>query len=81
MAYNVAVVGATGNVGKQMLSVLAERNFPVNEVHAIASQNSVGKEVSFGDTKTLVVENLDGFDFSGIDIVLSSGIDVEPDDS
>lgn len=72
MGYKVAIVGATGNVGKQMLSILAERNFPADEVFAVASKNSEGKEVSFGDTKTLIVQALDDFDFSGVDIVLSS---------
>ena len=71
MTYNIAVVGATGNVGREMLQTLLERNFPIGEVHAVASSRSAGHEVSFGD-KTLKVESLDGFDFSGIDIVLSS---------
>ena len=70
--YNIAVVGATGNVGRQMLAILAERNFPVGNVHAIASSNSKGKEVSFGESEILTIEALDEFDFSGIDIVLSS---------
>ena len=52
MSYNVAVVGATGNVGREMLSILAERQFPVGEVHALASRRSIGVEVSFGE-KTL----------------------------
>lgn len=72
MGYNVAVVGATGNVGKQMLAVLAERKFPVDKVYAVASQKSKGKEVSFGEDKTLIVEALDDFDFSKVQIVLSS---------
>jgi aspartate-semialdehyde dehydrogenase len=68
----VAVVGATGNVGREMLQTLAERNFPADEVYAVASERSVGKEVSFGDDRTLKVDTLDSFDFRGIDIVLSS---------
>jgi aspartate-semialdehyde dehydrogenase len=68
----VAVVGATGNVGREMLQTLAERNFPADEVYAVASERSVGKEVSFGDDRTLKVDDLDSFDFRGIDIVLSS---------
>ena len=72
MVYNVAVVGATGNVGKAMLSILAERNFPVGEVHALASRNSEGKEVSFGETKILTVKNLDTFDFKNTQIALFS---------
>ncbi|MGD9638069.1 MAG: aspartate-semialdehyde dehydrogenase [Alphaproteobacteria bacterium] len=72
MKYNVAVVGATGNVGREMLSILAERNFPVGKVYALASDRSIGKEVSFGEDDTLSVDNLKGFDFSKVDIVLSS---------
>ncbi len=71
MAYKVAVVGATGNVGHEMLSILNERNFPVSDVIALASERSVGKEVSFGD-EDLKVQDLAKFDFKGIDIVLSS---------
>ncbi|HKD46612.1 MAG TPA: aspartate-semialdehyde dehydrogenase [Rhizomicrobium sp.] len=71
MAYKVAVVGATGNVGREMLSVLAERQFPVSEVVALASTRSVGTEVSFGDG-TLKVKALDYFDFQGTDICLMS---------
>jgi len=71
MAYKVAVVGATGNVGREMLSVLAERQFPVSEVVALASTRSVGTEVSFGD-KILKIKALDYFDFKGTDICLMS---------
>ncbi|MCK5810557.1 MAG: aspartate-semialdehyde dehydrogenase [Cocleimonas sp.] len=69
--YDVAVVGATGAVGEVMLSILAERDFPVGTVYALASERSVGKRVSFGD-KTLVVENLAAFDFSKVQIGLFS---------
>jgi aspartate-semialdehyde dehydrogenase len=69
MSYKVAVVGATGNVGREMLSVLAERAFPVSEVVALASTQSIGKEVSFGDA-TLKVKALEYYDFKGTDIVL-----------
>ncbi|HEV8678190.1 MAG TPA: aspartate-semialdehyde dehydrogenase [Stellaceae bacterium] len=72
MGFNVAVVGATGNVGREMLTVLAERNFPADEVVALASSRSVGREVSFGEDDILKVEALDTFDFRGTDIVLSS---------
>jgi aspartate-semialdehyde dehydrogenase len=72
MSYTVAVVGATGNVGREILSTLAERNFPVDEVIALASSRSVGKEVSFGEKDILTVEDLATFDFDGVDIVLSS---------
>ncbi|MDX1950170.1 MAG: aspartate-semialdehyde dehydrogenase, partial [Rickettsiales bacterium] len=69
---NVAVVGATGNVGREMLDVLAQRNFPVNNVYAVASSRSVGREVSFGDDQTLKVQDLEYFDFSKCDIALFS---------
>jgi len=71
MKYRVAVVGATGNVGREILNVLAERDFPVSEVIALASSRSVGKEVSFGD-KILKTKNLENFDFSDVDICLMS---------
>jgi len=71
MSYKVAVVGATGNVGHEMLNILHERNFPVSEVVALASARSVGKEVSFGDDD-LKVQDLAKYDFKGTDIVLSS---------
>ena len=72
MGYRVAVVGATGNVGREMLSIMAERNFPADEVVALASSRSVGKEVSFGEDDILKIKDLETFDFRGIDIVLSS---------
>jgi aspartate-semialdehyde dehydrogenase len=72
MGYRVAVVGATGNVGREMLTTLAEREFPVDDVVALASSRSIGKEISFGEDKTLKVRDLETFDFKGIDIVLSS---------
>ena len=72
MGYRVAVVGATGNVGRELLSILAERNFPADTVVALASSRSVGMEVSYGEDDTLSVQNLDDYDFSNIDIVLSS---------
>jgi aspartate-semialdehyde dehydrogenase len=71
MGYNVAVVGATGNVGREMLEVLHERGFPADEVVAIASRRSVGTEVSYGDG-TLKVKALDNYDFSDTDIALMS---------
>jgi len=69
--YDIAVVGATGAVGETMLSILAERNFPVGKVYALASERSIGKPVKFGN-KTLRVENLDTFDFSKVQIGLFS---------
>jgi aspartate-semialdehyde dehydrogenase len=71
MGFKVAVVGATGSVGREMLGILAERAFPVDEVVALASRRSQGTEVSFGD-KILKVKALDTFDFSDIDICLMS---------
>jgi aspartate-semialdehyde dehydrogenase len=71
MGYSVAVVGATGNVGREMLEILAERDFPVSEVYAIASRRSQGTEVSFGD-RTLKCKDLEQFDFSGVDFCLMS---------
>jgi aspartate-semialdehyde dehydrogenase len=72
MGFKVAVVGATGNVGRELLTTLAERDFPADEVVALASSASVGREVSFGEDDVLRVQALDSFDFKGIDIVLSS---------
>ncbi len=71
MGYKVAVVGATGNVGREMLSILAERQFPADEVVALASRRSMGVECSYGD-KTLKVKALDHYDFSDVDICLMS---------
>ena len=71
MGYKVAVVGATGNVGREMLDILAERKFPAGEVVAVASRRSQGVECSFGD-KTLKVKAIDHFDFSDADICLMS---------
>ena len=71
MGYRVAVVGATGNVGREILNILAERQFPADEVAALASARSTGDEIDFGDSgKTLKVKNLDHFDFTGWDIAL-----------
>jgi aspartate-semialdehyde dehydrogenase len=71
MGYRVAVVGATGNVGREMLNILEEVNFPVDKIHAIASRKSIGLEVSFGD-KILKCEDVEQFDFSTVDVVLMS---------
>jgi aspartate-semialdehyde dehydrogenase len=71
MGYKVAVVGATGNVGREMMNVLSERKFPADEVHAIASRRSVGVEVSYGDA-TLKCQDLEQFDFSKMDFCLMS---------
>ena len=72
MGYKVAVVGATGNVGREILSVLSERDFPADEVVALASRKSVGKELSFGEDVVLTVRALEDFDFSGVDFGLFS---------
>lgn len=69
MGYKVIVAGATGNVGREMLNILAEREFPADEVAALASRRSLGTEVSFGE-KTIVTKDLDTFDFMGWDIAL-----------
>ena len=71
MGYKVAIVGATGNVGREMLDILAERGFPADEVVALASRRSLGTEVSFGD-RTLKVQALENYDFSDTDICLMS---------
>ena len=72
MGYKVAVVGATGAVGREMLSTLSERAFPISEIVALASSKSTGVEVSYGETKTLKVQDLDTYDFTGTDIALFS---------
>ena len=72
MGYRIAVVGATGNVGREILTVLSEREFPADEVVAVASSSSVGKEVSYGDFDVLKVRALDDFDFKNFDIGLFS---------
>ena len=72
MGYRVAVVGATGAVGSELLDILDERNFPADEVIALASARSAGKEVSFGERGTLKVQALEHFDFDGVDIALFS---------
>jgi len=69
MGYRIAVVGATGNVGREMLNILDEREFPVDEIVALASRRSMGTECSFGD-RTLKSEDLDQFDFTGFDMAL-----------
>ena len=72
MGYRVAVVGATGAVGREMLSILAERQFPVDEVVALASRGSTGREVSFGEDQELTVQALEDVDFEGFDLALFS---------
>ena len=72
MGFKVAVVGATGNVGREILQILAEREFPAADVVALASSRSVGREVSFGEDDVLPILDLNAFDFTGTDIVLSS---------
>jgi len=71
MGYRVAVVGATGNVGREMLTILEELAFPVDKMHAIASRKSKGMDVAWGD-KTIKCEDIESFDFSTVDIVLMS---------
>jgi aspartate-semialdehyde dehydrogenase len=83
MGYRVAVVGATGNVGREMLAILAEREFPMDEVAAVASPRSTGTEIELGDTgKMLKCKNIEHFDFTGWDIALfaaGSGPAQDPD--
>jgi aspartate-semialdehyde dehydrogenase len=69
MGYRVVVAGATGNVGREMLNILAEREFPVDEIAALASRRSLGTECSFGD-KTLKTQDIEEFDFAGWDMAL-----------
>ena len=69
MGYRVVVAGATGNVGREMLNILAERQFPADEVTVLASRRSLGTEVSYGD-RTLKTKDIEGFDWSGQDIAL-----------
>jgi len=76
MALRVAVVGATGNVGRELFNIMDERDFPATKVHAIASRRSLGRKCSYGD-RTLSCEDLEQFDFSSVDLVLmSAGGDV-----
>ena len=72
MGYRVAVIGATGAVGREMLQTLAERRFPADKIYALASAKSAGREVSYGEDQTLVVESLEKFNFSAADIALFS---------
>ena len=69
---NIAVVGATGNVGREILKILYERKFPVKNISTLASKKSEGVEIKYGPKKILKTQNLEGFDFSNIDVVLSS---------
>ncbi|HZV85385.1 MAG TPA: aspartate-semialdehyde dehydrogenase [Brevundimonas sp.] len=71
MGYRVAVVGATGNVGREMLNILEEVNFPVETMHAVASRKSKGVEVSWGD-RNIKCQDIESFDFSSVDLVLMS---------
>src|SRR3546814_465206 len=71
MGYRVVVVGATGNVGREMLNILAERQFPADEVAAVASSRSTGNRIDFGESgKELTVRNIEHFDFTGWDMAL-----------
>ncbi len=70
--YNIAVVGATGNVGREILETLYQRKFPVQNIYALASSRSAGREVSYGDEQLIKVTDLEYFDFNGVDIALFS---------
>lgn len=69
--YNIAIVGATGNVGKEVVNILEQRKFPVNNIYALASIKSLGKSISYGLDEEIKVENFDTFDFSKIDIIFA----------
>ena len=71
MGYRVAVVGATGNVGREMLNILEELNFPVDKIHAVASRKSIGVEVGW-KAGVVACEDIEQFDFSRVDLVLMS---------
>eukprot|EP00903_Cladosiphon_okamuranus_P002691 g2689.t1 len=71
MALRVAVVGATGNVGRELFNIMDERNFPADKVHAVASRRSLGRKCSYGE-RTVICEDLNEFDFSQVDMVLMS---------
>lgn len=78
--YKVAVIGATGNVGREILSILDERNFPISEMYVVASKSSLGKEVSFGEKQILKIQTIDSIDFANIDIAFfaaGSGVSKE----
>ena len=68
MGFRVAVVGATGNVGREVLAILAERSFPVDRIHAVASNRSLGTQISFGEDDVLDVESIENFSFEGVDL-------------
>jgi aspartate-semialdehyde dehydrogenase len=72
MGYKIAVIGATGNVGREMLQTLHDRRFPADQVVALASERSIGREVAYGDDQILKVQDLATYDFKGTDIALSS---------
>jgi len=79
MGYRVAVIGATGNVGREVLNILAERKFPADEVIALASSRSIGREISYGD-KIVKAKNLENFDFKGVDFaIMSAGSEISKD--
>lgn len=68
MSYNIAVVGATGNVGREILATLHDRQFPIETIHAVASEKSIGRDISYGPSTTLKIKGIKDFDFKGIDI-------------
>ena len=72
MKYKVAVIGATGNVGREILEILETRKFPIKELFSLASKKSAGKKVRFGRGKVTTIQNLASFNFENVDLVLSS---------
>ena len=67
--YNIAIIGATGNVGREILNILEFRKFPINKIFALASSRSEGTKINYGDDKDIVVSDLEKFNFKDIDIV------------
>jgi aspartate-semialdehyde dehydrogenase len=79
MTHNIAVVGATGTIGHEIINILIERNFPIKDFYALASKKQVGREISYGDL-TIKTLNVDGFDFSKIDMMFYAGNEIEADE-
>lgn len=79
MAYNIAVVGASGTIGHEIMNILIERDFPIKDFYALASKKQVGREISYGD-QSIKTLNVDGFDFAKIDMMFYAGNEIEADD-
>ena len=70
--FNIVIVGATGNVGREILNILDARNFPYNNIFALASSKSEGQKITYGNDKEVITQDLEKFDFKDVDIVISS---------